>query len=404
MNNIIKLTLYFFAFTNSLSAETLEELLIAKGVISKSQTSNETSEQPGTTYYYEGSTFTYPEEAITLNVRTFLQERYQYSDFDDQSAKKNTSDFSTENARLIVSGNALYNEFSYVLETDFVGDRSDENEKSPELKDAFISWHPCDCSALTMGQFKTAISRQFNTDDTKLQFADRSLTSNFFDLGRQQGLSGHYKFLDNALLVKAAIFNGISEEEGINRSGKDTKHTLTASFNYQALGKMDVYEEGDLGYTEDLSLALGAAYAYSSANDSNELAEDDLDLSTVSIDGTIKYRGFSLNGEFFIDSLDQESNDDSDPVGFYVQSGYFIYENKVEFAARYAYLDCDSSNFGDSCSSIDNIKQATLGLNYYFWKHKLKAQMNYDFISEESENSDSDVKTNRWIFQLSAAI
>lgn len=385
-------------------AKTLDELLVEKGVITKGEAAGATSGGLGKVSYRNGSRFEYPSEGITTTIATQLQERYTYTDNDEDSGLSNTSSFSTKRARIIVSGSALHEEFTYVLQTDFVGDTDEDGAQSPELRDAYIQWKACDWAAVRMGQFKTAISRQFNTNSAKLQFADRSLASEFFDLDRQQGLAASADLADGMIKVGAGIFNGSSDGEGINRPGVDTKHTGVVSVRANVMGKMDVYEEGDIEWTEDTAVSLGAAYAHESANSDLGAGLEDTDTDTVSVDANLKTAGLSVHAEYFFATADADSfADEVEPTGFYAQVGYFLDPKTLEIAARYSFLDCDDGLAGGVCDGNDNVNEAAFGVNYYFWKHNLKAQLNYVFQNEDETGADGDdFNTNKWIFQISA--
>jgi phosphate-selective porin OprO and OprP len=335
-------------------------------------------EEHGTLDYRNGLISSYPNEATTFSVQTFLQSKYTFSDYD---RSRNTSNFSIPAARLMLQGSTLYNEFSYLVSPELSSNSSDsENTLSPHLLDAYISWHPCTCSALTIGQLKTPVSRQFNSLDYKLQFAENSLISDFFQQGRQQGLNYYYKFLDDTLITNAGIYNGESTTEGKNLPSIDTNHLTTLSIRYEPLGKISVLEEGDVNYTENLSVSFGGAFAYS---EYNNISEQSADSQTYNIDANIKYLGASLQSELFLSSHNTD-NEDSNPLGYYVQAGYFIIPKKWEVAARYGYLDQDKSTQNH---------QSTLGLNYFFSEHNLKMQVNYDIINSEENQNLNDNQT-----------
>jgi phosphate-selective porin len=386
-------------------AKTLEELLVEKGVITKGEASGVSDAGASKVYWNKGTRIEFPDTGFTTSIATQIQARYTFTDNDEDSGLKNTSSFEMRRVRLIISGTALNKEFAYKLQTDFVGKNDGEGGREPNLRDAYIQWQPCDdASGIRMGQFKTAVSRQFNTDSSALQFVERSAVSDYFDLGRQNGAMAFGTFADGMVYGSAGIFNGESTGEGINRPGVDTKHTAVLSARVNPLGKMNVYEEGDIDWSEDAALSFGAAYAYSQFNDVSENVTDDTDAHTFSFDGDFKYRGWSANAEFFYQSVRPDVAEKSEPLGFYVQGGYFLTPKKLELAARYGYLDCDSGKAGGECAGLDNINEVSATINYYFWRHSLKAQLGYDFINEDSMSggNDSDQNTNRWVFQISS--
>lgn len=382
-------------------AKTLEELLVEKGVITKGEAGRTSEGAPGSLSWKNGNRFSYPSEGLTANISTQLQERYTFTDNDE--GERNTSSFETRRARIVVDGTILHEEFSYRLQTDFVG-ADDDGSSSPELRDAWFKWRACDWLALKLGQMKTGISRQFNTSSAKLQFVDRSVVSDFMDLDRQQGIQAATEFADGMVEVAAGMYNGESDGEGRNRPGVDTRHTSVLNLRVNAMGEMDPYAEGDIDYTEDMAVTVGAAYAHSSNNRDNGVGLENGDEDTFSIDANLKNQGLSVHAEYFYNNEDADSYSDSiDANGFYIQAGYFLDPKVLEVAARYAFLDCDDGKADGVCAGNDNVNQVAATINYYFKKHNLKAQLGYEFNNEDQSGADGDdINTNKWIFQLSA--
>jgi len=419
-------------------AKTLEELLVEKGVITRGEAAGAVSNSPAKVYYNEGTRIDFPDAGFTLRIRTMLQARYTFSDEDENFAtdtrhspasfngvngtRVNTSGFDIVRARLVVEGTALYQEFAYKLEGDFVGTANDndlyfprgdsvDNRKEPNLKDAYIVWQPCEGYGTQIGQFRTYISRQFRTNDPYLQFADRTVASSYNQLGWQQGIAQNVSFADGMIEGSAGVFNGISDGEGNNLTGTDTDHTVIATLRVNALGDMDVFQEGDVDYTEDLALSLGTAYAYSEAHSDVGIGrQEDMSQHNVSADVNMKYMGVGIHGEYFYKTAELEHRSaglDYSTNGGYIQGGVFLEPKTVEFAARYGYQDCDNGKALGICAGRDAINEAGATVNYYWWKHALKAQLGYSYLNEDfadgvGVNGEQDADTNRWTFQLSS--
>jgi phosphate-selective porin OprO/OprP len=398
-------------------AKTLEDLLVEKGVITKGEAAGASDSSASKLYWNQGTRVEFPDTGFTTSIATMLQTRYAFTDRDEDAGLANTSSFDVNRARLIVSGTALNREFTYMLSTDFISaPDSDANfDQSPSVRDAYIDWKPCnDDSGIRMGAFKTAVSRQFNTDQQSMQFADRSAASEYFTLGRQNGLMGYTALADGMITGSAGIFNGESDFEGANASGVDTRHTGVVAVRLNPTGSMNTAEEGDIDWTEELATSFGVTYAYSDkantvAGSAKHDGSHDMDVDTgstlvnqsglINVDANLKYMGFSLHGEYFY--RDNDSDFSGDPSGFYVQAGYFFSPKKFELAGRYAYTDCDNGEAVGTCAGNDNVTEASATLNYYFWRHNLKAQLGYDFVQTDSM-AGGDVNSNRYIFQLSS--
>jgi hypothetical protein len=173
---------------------------------------------------------------------------------------------------------------------------------------------------------------------------------------------------------------------------------------------MNVAEEGDIDWTEELATSVGVAYAHSDrevpVGDFPNTGKDNANL--VNIDANLKYMGLGLHAEYFNNNTDVSG----DTNGFYVQGGYFFVPKKWEIAARYGMTNCDDgSGIGAnptsgtslvSCAGADSINEASASLNYYFWRHNLKAQLGYDYVNTDVAGAGDDIRNNRYVFQLSS--
>lgn len=384
-------------------AKTLDDLLVEKGVITKSEALATSGSAASKTYWKDGTRFEFPDSGFTAKLNTFIQTRYTFADQDEDAGKQNTSSFQVVKARIYLTGTAMHEEFNYYLDGDFVGTKGADGAQTTDLKDAWLQWNACDWGSLRMGQYKTQVSRQYNTSDHAIQFADRTIASDFFSLGRNQGLTGYLKDKDGAWSLSAAMFNGMSDGEGQNKPGVDTKQLGIVAARWNPMGKMNAFEEGDVDWTEDMAVSIGAAYAYGDATQT--AAGGDVSQQNFSADANFKYMGWGFHGEYYIENYnpDAAGAETAKPQGFYAQLGYFLEPKKWEVAARYSMIDCDDGKASTgACNGNDNVNEATVGINYFWWKHALKAQLNYDFQSADPIGGGSDVNTSKWIFQLSS--
>ena len=381
-------------------AKTLEDILVEKGVISKSEAQSAQGGSAGNvTYSNQGTRFDFPSAGFTTGFQVFLQEAYTFTDNDEDAGSSNTSSFDVKKARIALSGTALHEEFSYMLNGDFVG-KSNDGDTTANLKDAYLRWHACDNGWVQIGQFKTGFTRQINNivnSSGRQQFATNSLATGYFDLGRQQGAAGEWTLGERAVLG-AGIYNGLSNGEGPNSSGVDTRHTGIVTLRVDALGKMDAFTEGDIDWTQDLALNFGAAYAHTD----NDAGADNVKGNAISANVNMKYMGWGMHGEYFYRNENPEAGDSVSPSGFYVQGGYFIDPKTVELAAGYSYLDCDNGAATGICSGLDNLNEAKFGVNYYWTEsHNLKVQLNYVFQNQDVAGaSGQDINTNKWVLQF----
>ncbi|MCB0321036.1 MAG: hypothetical protein KDD60_08930, partial [Bdellovibrionales bacterium] len=234
-----KLTLLVGAFLlvpNISLAASLEDLLVQKGVITKSEARASGGDSGANVHWNKGTRIDFADEGFTAKISTQFRTRYEFVDNDDDTSAPNESSFSVNTARLVVSGSALSEEFDYKVQVDFKGGGA-------ALKDAYLAWNACDYGSLQMGQYKPVFSRGNFTSVSKLQFADRSVASEFFSFDRNQGLQANFNVNDDVQLT-AAVFNGNSDGEGINSHGTDTSHLGVIGVRGNIAGEMDPFSEG----------------------------------------------------------------------------------------------------------------------------------------------------------------
>ncbi len=177
------------------------------------------------------------------------------------------------------------------------------------------------------------------------------------------------------------------------------KLMFTARLQWNVMGRPG-YGEGDLMYSETPQLALGGGYSYNpsintASNNSfigidlanlnfrrqvaafgngRQLGWGLIDYSTWALDAVFKYRGFSLQSEFYFKNviLHEKGLPCMDTactltapgrlgnaMGWYVQSGYYLIPRKLELAARYAYWD------PDTLAADDLVHQTDVSLNWF---------------------------------------
>ncbi|MCI5065029.1 OprO/OprP family phosphate-selective porin [bacterium] len=391
-------------------AKSLEDLLVEKGVITKSEARGAHHNSGAKVYWQDGSRLDFADVGFSANIYTMFRTRYEFNDVDNDinPGASNESSFDVTNARLGVTGSALHKEFDYMMEVEFA-------DGTATLLDAYIKWNTCDWGGIQMGQFRPDISRGFNTRIAHLQFADRSAVTDFFAFQRNQGVKVDVALNDD-WTVAAAAFNGNSDGEGLNSEGQDTKHLGVVSLRGDIMGEMNHLIEGDVDHTEDTAVNVGAAVGFAE----NELAfaGGSVDEMVVSADINVKSEGFSFHGEYYYLEHDIDGGMAIDTTGFYAQAGYFLEPKEWEVAVRYGYIDCDDgagigndvtggiNNGGvGACTGADDVNSVDVGVNYYWWKHNLKAQFGYSLVNQDLAapvNGEDDSQDNRWIFQLSS--
>lgn len=186
----------------------------------------------------------------------------------------------------------------------------------------------------------------------------------------------------------------------------------TARLNWNIMGRPG-YGEGDNVYSERPQIAIGGGISYNpavnaSSNSSyigtdlanlnfrrqlaafgngRQLGWGLVDYLTYAFDGVFKYRGFSLQGEYYFKNINRHNKGlpcmqavaNNDPAtgclasapnllgnatGWYVQAGYYLIPRYLEVAGRFAYWDPDTNAANDLIYQTDASVNWFLGGTY----------------------------------------
>jgi hypothetical protein len=347
-----------------------------------------------------GFTFETQDGRFATTIGGWAQVRTQYSNPDGSGGDEWT--FEVEHARLFLQGHAFETWFQYVFEFDLVGQSSvtdvqgipdasgnvteieTTQRQAASLTDGYFDIVPIPEFGTRAGQFKVPYSRQELISDSKQELPDRSITSNFFSLGRQEGVDLHGA-VDTRFFYNLGIYNGAGENAGVNTNG--TTMLYDVRLGVMPLGDDATYlftEEGDLRRSDRALLGLETAYAWDN--------RDADDRNQVELSGLFKGFGLALEAAYLARHIDPTSGSSTDDNGYYAQIGYMLTEC-LEGVYRNAYLHIDQDE-----------KQAenTVGANYYFRGQSLKVQASYRRVSTNPTQGSRE-NADLWILQLQAA-
>ena len=318
--------------------------------------------------------------------------------------------FNVKRSFFNISGTALKEKVSFLLQTDF-------SLGSP-LLDAWVAYMPLKDLNIAFGQKQSiANNREMLIMEDKFQFADRSLLSTELSgSGREFGLFISQKIaLKNIGLVpQVAVTSG----DGRNSFGIDSRDSDKGGLKYS--GRIDLYPLGfftagngdliaDLEHEKKLKLVVGGAASYNDGA-SSSVGEGHGDFQLYDANGTpkfpdyrkfygdilVKYRGFSFLGELAMTSATSLNGSytvasNSSPLvptqisqylalgtAFNTQLGYVT---KSGYALDLRY-DALMPEFGNNVNSI--IKETTgmtIGLSKYFKHNNLKLQTSFSSFS-----------------------
>jgi hypothetical protein len=187
-----------------------------------------------------GLNFSFNEGNYQFNFGGFIRPSFSYNKVAGLAAE-NT--FNTKTAFLIISGKALNEKVSFLVQTDY--------SKSEPLLDAWVAYHPFTNIAVTFGQKQTFVNnREMTYREDRLQFTDRSLLSQTLsDTGREFGVFVETKFKVGSqfgIAPMAAVTSG----DGRNSFGSDSRDSDLGGLKIG--GRLDLYPLGYFTQGNDL--------------------------------------------------------------------------------------------------------------------------------------------------------
>lgn len=322
------------------------------------------------------------------------------------------SQFLVRRARLKFGGFAYSPKFVYKIELGLtnrdISGASPHTKNAPRLiLDAVVKWNFYKNFTLWAGQTKLPGNRERVVSSANLQLVDRSKLNSNFNIDRDMGaqLRHHFKVGEKFIVREMA---SVSQGEGRNVTDANLGgNQYTGRLEVLPFGKFASkgdYIGGDLKREETLKLALGVTYDFNNRAVKNKSNQGDYmlndagyfetNITTAFVDMMLKYKGFSLMGEFANRTAEKDSVENTDGTktgaivkvgtGFNVQAGY-LFKSNWEVAGRYTSVAFDKNVTGKDVEA-----QYTLGLSKYFKGHKLKIQSDISYLTVEN-SADSEL-------------
>lgn len=302
--------------------------------------------------------------------------------------------------RLKFDGFMVNENLRYKIEFDVVGGY---------VRDAMVKYRFAKHSDLWFGQGKLPGNRERVVSSGNLQFVNRSIFNDAFNLDRDVGIQFHHFFeVGDKMIIRDNY--AISTGNGIRNKRFKPMPSLTAQIEVLPFGyftKKGDYISGDLMREQTLKMAIAfsADYnmdSYKSNSHIGFFLDEAKDLLTLNADILLKYKGWSFMTEWgsrqTTDSTALVINESTGLAnnayytgwGMNVQTGY-LFKNNWEVAARYAFINPDALVVYDENDLASNRYTATtdhtLCVSKYIVGHKLKVQA--DITYRDQVNKDN---------------
>ena len=274
---------------------------------------------------------------------------------------ENRQVFDLERMRLILSGHAFTPKLRYFVQAD--GDTDSAHVIS--ILDGWVGWQFSDTLQLQSGKRKVPGTRNWLLGAFDTRLADRAFANEFFRPSRTTGVwligdpaeSLHYELM---------VGQGYNTE-GLTPSETGDNFAFAGSSCWGGIGSYGPGRPTDFEFDDELEVRIGSSLVSSAeGKPGRQLEETDFlrltdgtrvtetgalapgatvssfDVALLAIDAAFKYRGWSANGEYFWRWVtDLEANlpvpDIGLQHGFYVEGGYFVLPQQLEFNSQYAF-------------------------------------------------------------------
>lgn len=340
--------------------------------------------------YSKGFYFKSDDEKFLMKVR--LRGQIQgFSEWSDWHHEK--AGFRIRRARLYFYGNAFHPELKYKVQITLEGKKS-------SLRDLFVEYPVIKYwMILKAGQFKVPYNREYLTSSSNLELIERSITNEYFWLGRDIGLSIRGGDPSGYFAYGVGVFSG----EGKNAKPIDTRPLIAVRI---VVGSKSTWQKGvwkmeQGAFKKGFMWNAGAGFVYANYKETAGLEErTDKSKFMDSVTRSVDFIQFStdLKLSYYPLALEIEFNTakvlkDPAPLcwGFRAQASTFIYKKKLQLAGRYSIVKLEE----------EKINEIALGWSWYISEnHRFKIQNDYTYQWGDEALVENREFTGRLQFQF----
>lgn len=291
-------------------------------------------------------------------------------------------------ARINVTGE-FAEHFDFKLEGDFEqGDGLSGGRTAFGGTDLFLNWNQFPEANVKFGQFKAPFGLEQVTSDTTLFMAERTLVTGALTPERQIGIQLWGKPLASLWPDKKEL---LSYSVGVfNGNGRNTTVNDNNEFMYAGRLESQIFSGKVFAQPVKVKLGLDGVYSRDGANVNlsqvgNLRLQPDGSLLPFNThtpderrawgaDLSLNVGPFDLIAEYLEERIKPTTAtpnfSEFTANGYYVQGSYYFWKNKFQLVGRW-----DSFNPGQAAN--DDIRSATVGLNYYIKGNDLKLMLDY---------------------------
>jgi phosphate-selective porin OprO/OprP len=346
---------------------------------------------------------------LLVNLHFRIQSRFGFISQNLQNVFPGNFDIGIRRARLVFDGHVYSKKLTYLLQINFSKRDLDEDNTGVNhiLRDAMIWYEAWKGMKIGLGQGKLPGNRQRMISSVALEFTDRSIANNAYNLDRDAGLFAYQSLMIGKIGVnfKTALTSGEGRNAGISDKGLATTGRIEILPFGNFTGNNDM-TEADIEVEKKPKLCIAAVAHY------NDLAKKTMGqtgailptqryLHAYMADVLFKYYGFAFSSEYLYRGV-------NNPFMNFNKQGYFVkgdgintqmsycFENNTNIAFRYAVTRPDSL----LANLVPHQKQYGMCVSKFINHHKIKIQAEIQF-NEESYRKNGKL-INQYIRQYIA--
>lgn len=348
------------------------------------------------------------DSSFSVKFAPRIQSRFQSQwDYNEEEYDDVELNFLVRRARLKFGGFAFTPKLKYKIELGLsnrdLSGASVYNRNTPRyILDAVVMWNFHENFELWAGQTKLPGNIERVVSSANLQLIDRSLLNSKFNIDRDMGIQLRHKTKLGGNWISREKFS-ISQGEGRNiTEGNIGGLQYTSRLELLPFGEFSSkgdYSQGDLKREKSIKAMFGFTYDINNnavknrSNMGSYMTQSngglfETDITTVFIDGVIKYNGFALTGEYAsrnADTIEALEADGRTKTGAVVGAGSainfqgsYLFKNNVEMTLRYTNVDFKE------VTRLSDLQQITYGISKYVVGHSLKIQADLSFSQSSS--------------------
>lgn len=288
--------------------------------------------EPGTGVKYDGG------EAFGLRWTNRLQVHWTFENNEDT---EDVNTFDVRRARTTLAGHVFHRDIQFLLNLDGVDSGASGDGA---LKDGWVQWNFCNCDSgaigLRVGQGKTQFGLEGTGTSAGLWFVERSIAARQLSDARSTGAWLNGVMADNRLRWTAGVMNGATAnglggsyiDVGEESANSDNEPSFVFAVNFDPLGDFfggsqtrESWRQGD--WRSDETALRGTVGAALEVGNGRDAAGTDIDSLGLNVNTAWNVSGFSVLGEYFMRTDDQQDvtpSNEEEPRGWAATFGYLL--------------------------------------------------------------------------------